>query len=144
VTKHRQCRKRKTNVKNANLDEYIKIEERNFYQFEKNVTEGKVSLFSTGLMTNVWAFIYGEFYKNIGDTLKKNWSLVPTPGLSLGNLDALKFVGLRPLKKKFKLFNASIEANSGNTKCTKEVKRTKFQGKLKAMPNTRGRNKKLM
>ena len=49
-----------------------------------------------------------EFYKNIGDTLKKNY-----PGTDAwfitGNLDALKFVGLRP-SRKIKLFNASIEA----------------------------------
>jgi putative N6-adenine-specific DNA methylase len=36
-----------------------------------------------------------EFYKNIGDTLKKNY-----PGTNswfiTGNLEALKFVGLRP------------------------------------------------
>jgi putative N6-adenine-specific DNA methylase len=47
-----------------------------------------------------------EFYKNIGDTLKKNY-----PGTNswfiTGNLDALKFVGLRP-SRKIKLF--SIEA----------------------------------
>jgi putative N6-adenine-specific DNA methylase len=49
-----------------------------------------------------------EFYKNIGDTLKKNY-----PGTNAwfitGNLEALKFVGLKP-SRKIKLFNASIEA----------------------------------
>jgi putative N6-adenine-specific DNA methylase len=39
-----------------------------------------------------------EFYKNIGDTLKKNY-----PGTNAwfitGNLEALKFVGLKPSRK---------------------------------------------
>jgi putative N6-adenine-specific DNA methylase len=65
-----------------------------------------------------------EFYKNIGDTLKKNY-----PGTNAwfitGNLEALKFVGLKP-SRKIKLFNASIEARLVKYEM-KGSKRTKFQ-----------------
>jgi hypothetical protein len=41
----------KDNVKNANLDEYIKIEERNFWYRE--TTEGSYTWFSIRLMMSV-------------------------------------------------------------------------------------------
>jgi putative N6-adenine-specific DNA methylase len=66
-----------------------------------------------------------EFYKNIGDTLKKNY-----PGTNAwfitGNLEALKFVGLKP-SRKIKLFNASIEARLVKYEMYEGSKRTKFQ-----------------
>jgi putative N6-adenine-specific DNA methylase len=65
-----------------------------------------------------------EFY-NIGDTLKKNY-----PGTNAwfitGNLEALKFVGLKP-SRKIKLFNASIEARLVKYEMYEGSKRTKFQ-----------------
>jgi putative N6-adenine-specific DNA methylase len=68
-----------------------------------------------------------EFYKNIGDTLKKNY-----PGTNAwfitGNLEALKFVGLKP-SRKIKLFNASIEARLVKYKCMKEVREPNFKRK---------------
>ena len=49
-----------------------------------------------------------ELYKNIGNTLKRNY-----PGtqawMITSNLEALKFVGLRP-SKRIKLFNGKLEA----------------------------------
>jgi putative N6-adenine-specific DNA methylase len=64
-----------------------------------------------------------EFYKNIGDTLKKNY-----PGTNAwfitGNLEALKFVGLKP-SRKIKL--ASIEARLVKYEMYEGSKRTKFQ-----------------
>jgi putative N6-adenine-specific DNA methylase len=66
--------------------------------------------------------IHMEELKNIGDTLKKNY-----PGTNLGlspNLEALKFVGLRP-SRKIKLFNASIEARL--VKYEMEVKELNFR-----------------
>ena len=66
-----------------------------------------------------------EFYKNIGDTLKKNY-----PGTNAwfitANLEALKFVGLKP-SRKIKLFNASLEARLVKYEMYEGSKRTKFQ-----------------
>jgi len=117
--------KAKDNVKNANLDEYIKIEERDFFDTEKE-TKGPLHM--------VFNPPYGEridvqmerFYATIGDTLKKNY-----PGTNAwfitANLEALKFVGLKP-SRKIKLFNGSLEARLVKYEMYEGSKRTKFQG----------------
>src|SRR6218665_958374 len=116
--------KAKDNIKNANLDEYIKIEERNFFDTEKE-TKGPLHM--------VFNPPYGEridvqmeqFYATIGDTLKKNY-----PGTNAwfitANLEALKFVGLKP-SRKIKLFNGSLEARLVKYEMYEGSKRTKFQ-----------------
>lgn len=99
--------KAKDNIKNANLDEYIKISHENFFTTKKE-TEGKLFM--------VFNPPYGErldidlerFYREIGDTFKQNY-----PGTDAwfitANLEALKFVGLKP-SRKIKLFNGKLEA----------------------------------
>lgn len=116
--------KAKSNIKNANLDDYIKIEERNFFDTEKE-TKGPLHM--------VFNPPYGErldiqmerFYADIGDTLKKNY-----PGTNAwfitANLEALKFVGLKP-SRKIKLYNGSLEARLVKYEMYEGSKRTKFQ-----------------
>ena len=116
--------KAKDNIRNANLDEYIKIEERNFFDTSKQ-TKGPLHM--------VFNPPYGEridiqmerFYADIGDTLKKNY-----PGTNAwfitANLEALKFVGLKP-SRKIKLFNGSLEARLVKYEMYEGSKRTKFQ-----------------
>ena len=99
--------KAKDNIANANLSEYITIEQKNFFDTEKE---------SSGPLHLLFNPPYGErldielerFYREIGDTMKQHY-----PGTNAwfitGNLDALKFVGLRP-SRKIKLFNGSLEA----------------------------------
>lgn len=98
--------KAKDNVRNANLEEYITIEEANFFDTQKE-TEGPLHM--------VFNPPYGErldinmerFYREIGDTLKQGY-----PGTEAwfitANIEALKFVGLRP-SRKIKLFNGKLE-----------------------------------
>ena len=50
----------------------------------------------------------GRFYRQWGDTLKQQYPGT-TAWLFTGNLESLKFVGLRP-SRKIKLFNGSIES----------------------------------
>ncbi|HEX8268554.1 MAG TPA: THUMP domain-containing protein [Flavobacterium sp.] len=116
--------KAKDNIKNANLDEYIKVSERNFFDTEKE---------SNGPLQMVFNPPYGEridiqmerFYGDIGNTLKKNY-----PGTNAwfitANLEALKFVGLKP-SRKIKLFNGSLEARLVKYEMYEGSKRTKFQ-----------------
>lgn len=118
--------KAKDNIRNANLDEYITISEGNFFESEKE-TKGPLHM--------VFNPPYGErldihlehFYQDIGDTLKKNY-----PGTSAwfitSNLEALKFVGLKP-SRKIKLFNGSLEARLVKYEMYEGSKRTKFQQK---------------
>ena len=99
--------KAKDNVQNANLDDYITISQANFFDTKKE---------NTGPLQMVFNPPYGErldiemerFYREIGDTLKNNYPNTNAWFIT-ANLEALKFVGLRP-SRKIKLFNGSLEA----------------------------------
>jgi putative N6-adenine-specific DNA methylase len=112
--------KAKDNIKNANLDEYVTISQEDFFRTEKE-TRGPLHM--------VFNPPYGErleidlerFYREIGDTLKQGY-----PGTNAwfitANLEALKFVGLRP-SRKIKLFNGKLE--------TRFVKYEMYEGSKK-------------
>lgn len=116
--------KAKDNIKNANLDEYVNISQQNFFDTDKE-TRGPLHM--------VFNPPYGErldvdlerFYREIGDTLKQGY-----PGTNAwfitANLEALKFVGLKP-SRKIKLFNGKLEARLVKYEMYEGSKRTKFQ-----------------
>ena len=95
------------NIHNANLSEYINIKQANFFETEKE-TDGPLHM--------VFNPPYGErldidmerFYREIGDTMKQGYSNTNAWFIT-ANLDALKFVGLRP-SRKIKLFNGKLES----------------------------------
>ncbi len=99
--------KAKDNIQNANLDDYITISQADFFETKKE---------NSGPLQIVFNPPYGErlnielerFYREIGDTLKNNYSNTNAWFIT-ANLEALKFVGLRP-SRKIKLFNGSLEA----------------------------------
>ena len=115
--------KAKDNIRNANLDEYISISQANFFETEKE-TRGPLHM--------VFNPPYGErldidmerFYREIGDTLKQNY-----PGTNAwfitANLEALKFVGLKP-SRKIKLFNGKLESRLVKYEMYEGSKRAKF------------------
>jgi putative N6-adenine-specific DNA methylase len=100
-------RKAQDNIENANLSEYIKVGQFNFFETEKSMESHLHIVFNPpyGERLNIEM---EEFYKNIGDTLKQHY-----PGtdawLITSNLEALKFVGLRP-SRKIKVFNSHLES----------------------------------
>ena len=116
--------KAKDNIKNANLDEYITIKQANFFDSEKT-TEGPLHM--------VFNPPYGErldidlerFYREIGDTLKQSYPNTNAWFIT-ANLEALKFVGLKP-SRKIKLFNGKLEARFVKYEMYAGSKRTKFQ-----------------
>ena len=116
--------KAKDNIKNANLDEYITISRENFFDTEK-ATRGPLHM--------VFNPPYGErldvdlerFYREIGDTLKQSYPNTNAWFIT-GNLEALKFVGLKP-SRKIKLFNGKLEARLVKYEMYEGSKRTKFQ-----------------
>lgn len=116
--------KAKDNIRNANLDEYVKIEQRDFFTTEKE-TKGPLHMVFNPPYGERLDIQMEQFYGNIGDTLKKNY-----PGTNAwfitANLDALKFVGLKP-SRKIKLFNGSLEARLVKYEMYEGSKRTKFQ-----------------
>ena len=99
--------KAKDNIRNANLDDYVSIIQSDFFESKKE---------NTGPLHMVFNPPYGErlnielerFYREIGDTLKNNYPNTNAWFIT-ANLEALKFVGLRP-SRKIKLFNGSLEA----------------------------------
>ena len=116
--------KARENIKNANLDEYISISENNFFDTEKN-QEGKLHIVFNPPYDERLNIQMEDFYRNIGDTLKKNYSNTNAWFIT-ANLEALKFVGLKP-SRKIKLFNASLEARLVKYEMYEGSKRTKFQ-----------------
>ena len=116
--------KAKDNIKNANLDEYVTVKQANFFETEKT-TEGPLHL--------VFNPPYGErldidmerFYREIGDTLKHSYPNTNAWFIT-ANLEALKFVGLKP-NRKIKLLNGKLEARFVKYEMYAGSKRTKFQ-----------------
>jgi putative N6-adenine-specific DNA methylase len=116
--------KAKDNIRNANLEEYITISRENFFDTNKE-TEGPLHM--------VFNPPYGErldidlerFYREIGDTLKQGYPNTNAWFIT-GNLEALKFVGLKP-SRKIKLFNGKLEARLVKYEMYEGSKRTKFQ-----------------
>jgi len=112
------------NVENANLTEYISVERKNFFESEK-LTENHLHIVFNPPYGERLNIEMEEFYGNIGDTLKQNY-----PGTDAwfitSNLEALKFVGLRP-SRKIKVFNSHLESRL--------VKYVMYKGSKKAKYN---------
>lgn len=116
--------KAKDNIKNANLEDYVTISQENFFDTNKE-TEGPLHM--------VFNPPYGErldinlerFYREIGDTLKQGYPNTNAWFIT-GNLEALKFVGLKP-SRKIKLFNGKLEARLVKYEMYEGSKRAKFQ-----------------
>lgn len=115
--------KARTNITQANLDEYIIIREQNFFETKKTL-EGPLHM--------VFNPPYGErldihlerFYREIGDTLKQGYPNTHAWFIT-GNMDALKFVGLKP-SRKIKLFNGKLETRLAKFEMYEGSKKGKF------------------
>ncbi|OWP83677.1 RNA methyltransferase [Flavobacterium davisii] len=115
--------KARTNVTQANLDEYIIIREQNFFETKKTL-EGPLHM--------VFNPPYGErldihlerFYREIGDTLKQGYPNTNAWFIT-GNMEALKFVGLKP-SRKIKLFNGKLESRLAKFEMYEGSKKGKF------------------
>jgi putative N6-adenine-specific DNA methylase len=112
------------NIKNANLEEYITVEEQNFFDSEKT-TQGPLHVVFNPPYDERLDIHMEEFYKNIGNTLKKSYPDTNAWFIT-ANLEALKYVGLKP-SRKIKLFNGSLEARLVKYEMYEGSKRTKFQ-----------------
>ena len=99
--------KAKENVKNAQLDDFIEVKHEDFFKTQKGGEHKLHMVFNPpyGERLNI---DMQDFYKSIGDTLKQNYPNTDAWFIT-SNLDALKFVGLRP-SRKIHLFNAKLEA----------------------------------
>ena len=113
--------KAKANIKNAHLEEFVTIRHEDFFKTQKEV-EGKLHILFNPPYGERLNVEMETFYKTIGDTLKQGY-----PGTDAwfitSNLEALKFVGLRP-SRKIQLFNAKLESRL--------VKYVMYEGSKKA------------
>lgn len=116
--------KTKDNVRNANLGEYINIEQNDFFATEKN-SSGKLHMVFNPPYGERLALDMERFYKGIGDTLKQSY-----PGTDAwfitSNMEALKHVGLRP-SRKIKLFNGRLESKLVKYEIYEGSKKAKWQ-----------------
>jgi putative N6-adenine-specific DNA methylase len=122
-------RKAQDNIAEAGLEEFISVERVNFFKSEKSEPEAALHM--------VFNPPYGErldvemqdFYEAIGNTLKKSY-----PGTHAwfitSNLEALKFVGLRP-SRKIKVFNSQLESKLVKYEMYAGSKRAKFNPDFK-------------
>lgn len=117
-------RKAQDNIENANLSEYIKVGQFNFFETEKSVDTHLHILFNPPYGERL-DIEMEEFYKNIGDTLKNHYAGTDA-WLITSNLEALKYVGLRP-SRKIKVFNSHLESRLVKYVMYEGSKKAKFQ-----------------
>ncbi len=119
-------RKSIDNIANANLSEYITVERKNFFDTTK-FTEKKLHMVFNPPYGERLNLDMEDFYASIGDTLKQEY-----PGTDAwfitSNLEALKFVGLRP-SRKIKVFNSHLESRLVKYVMYEGSKKAKFQNK---------------
>ncbi|MBT8394654.1 MAG: class I SAM-dependent RNA methyltransferase [Bacteroidia bacterium] len=100
--------KARKNINNAHLDEFISIKHEDFFKTQKGGDEKLHMVFNPPYGERLENLNVEEFYGNIGNTLKQGYPNTNAWFIT-SNLEALKFVGLRP-SRKIKLFNAKLEA----------------------------------
>ncbi len=91
-------RKAQDNVKNANLEDFIGVHHVNFFLSNKEVFGRTMLMFNPPYGERLQMDEIQNFYRNIGDTLKKSYPDT-TVWFITSDLDALKHVGLRTSKR---------------------------------------------
>jgi putative N6-adenine-specific DNA methylase len=113
------------NVKNANLQEFIEIETKDFFETKKETDRPMYLIFNPPYDERISVSDIEAFYEKIGTTLKHGY-----PGsqawLITSNMEALKTVGLRP-SKKIRLFNGKLDSRFVRYELYEGSKKTKKQ-----------------
>ena len=115
--------KAKDNVKNANLSEYIQVQQQDFFESDKPV-EGHLHMVFNPPYGERLNINMPEFYRQIGDTLKNNYPDTEAWFIT-ADLGAFKHVGLRP-SRKIKLFNGKLESRLYKYEIYAGSKKAKF------------------
>lgn len=100
--------KAKENVKSANLQDFIEVKKQDFFESEKENDKPLFLVFNPPYDERISVSDVETFYSSIGNTLKRHYPGTQAWMIS-SNMEALKFVGLRP-SKKIKLYNGKLEA----------------------------------
>ncbi len=100
--------KAKENIKNANLQDFIKIQTKDFFTSKKEKNDYLYLIFNPPYDERLSVSNIEAFYGSIGSTLKRGYS-GSQAWMITSNMEALKHVGLRP-SQKIKLFNGKLES----------------------------------
>lgn len=100
--------KAKENVKNANLQDFIEIGTKDFFVSKKEGNDYLYLIFNPPYDERISVANIEAFYASIGSTLKRGYS-GSQAWMITSNMEALKYVGLRP-SQKIKLFNGKLES----------------------------------
>jgi len=100
-------RKAEGNIANANLDEFISVEQEDFFMTEKENYSKTIILFNPPYGERL-AIDVPVFYKSIGDTLKRGYPDTNAWLITSDFQQGLKNVGLRT-SRKIKVFNGKLE-----------------------------------
>ncbi|NND64176.1 MAG: class I SAM-dependent RNA methyltransferase [Flavobacteriaceae bacterium] len=118
-------KKAKSNVKSANLQEFIEIRNEDFFQSKKENDKYLYLVFNPPYDERLAIEDVEQFYGSIGTTLKHGY-----PGsqawMITSNMEALKTVGLKP-SKKIKLYNGKLESKFVKYDMYEGSKKTKKQ-----------------
>jgi putative N6-adenine-specific DNA methylase len=113
------------NIRMAHLEEFIHIEKLNFFHSSKT-TRGPLHILFNPPYNERIGIDTEHFYRQIGDTLKRQYPNSQA-WMITANLEALKFVGLKP-SRKIKVYNGPLEARL--------VKYELYEGSRKANKQT--------
>lgn len=95
------------NVLNANLQDFVTIEQKDFFESEKENAHNLHILFNPPYDERL-SIDTEKFYESIGDTLKKKYTNT-NAWIFTGNVNALKSVGLKT-SKRIPLLNGSLDS----------------------------------
>ena len=109
------------NVLNSGFDKIIEVSEDDFFMTKKNNDKYLHILFNPPYGERLKIDIQ-SFYKQIGDTLKTNYSN-SNAWFITSSIEALKYVGLRP-SRKIKLFNGKLESRLAKYEIYRGTKKT--------------------
>ncbi len=116
--------KARENIKNAQLSDFITVEEGNFFESEKKGDNFLQIVFNPPYGERL-PIEMEEFYRQIGNTLKSGY-----PGshawLITSNMESLKHVGLKT-SRKIKVFNGSLESRFVKYEMYAGSKKAKYQ-----------------
>lgn len=101
-------RKAAQNISNANLEDFINIDREDFFRTEKLDSEKSLHILFNPPYGERLPIDVDVFYGRIGDKLKQSYSGSQAWFIT-ANMEALKFVGLRP-SRRIKLFNGKLES----------------------------------
>lgn len=100
-------RKAQENIENANLEEYIHVSQKDFFETEKKV-EGPLHIVFNPPYDERISIETEDFYEDIGNVLKQHYAGTKAWFIT-ANLEGLKYVGLKP-SVKIKVMNGNLEA----------------------------------